>query len=100
MGKDPVETMQNCFGDSCDIVPDEVCDAVFDGLKQILATREHSQRRDALAELMAPRMAGEGWRFCPCFPLLRTEGHARIYDLVHANLANHLAHKAARESAA
>ena len=100
MGKDPMETMQSCLGDSCDNVPDEVCDAVFDGLKQISGTREHAQRRDALAEIIAPRMAEEGWRFCPCFPLLRTEGHARIYDLVHTNRANHLAHKVARESAA
>jgi hypothetical protein len=95
-----METMQSCLGDSCDNVPDEVCDAVFDGLKQISGTREHAQRRDALAEIIAPRMAEEGWRFCPCFPLLRTEGHARIYDLVHTNRANHLAHKVARESAA
>ena len=32
MGRDPMETMQNCFGDSCDGVPDEVCDAVYEGL--------------------------------------------------------------------
>ena len=100
MGKDPLETMQNCLGDSCNCVPDEVCDAVYDSLKQIPGIGGHAQRRDALAEMLAPRMAEEGWRFCPCFSLLRTEGHARIYDLVHTNRANHLAHKVAREYAA
>jgi hypothetical protein len=100
MGKDPMETMQNCFGDNCDSVPDEVCDAVYEGLRQISEIDGHAQRRDALAETLAPRMAEERWRFCPCFALLRTEGHARIHDLVHTNRANHLAHKAVRVSAA
>jgi hypothetical protein len=100
MRKDPMETMQNCLGDNCNSVPDEVCDAVYEGLKQISEVEGHAQRRDALAKALAPSMAEEGWRFCPCFVLLRTEAHARIQDLVHTNLANHLAYKAARESAA
>jgi hypothetical protein len=45
-------------------------------------------------------MAAQEWRFCPCFPLLRTEAHARIFDLVHTRLANRLAHKRAMERAA
>jgi hypothetical protein len=42
-------------------------------------------------------MAKEGWRFCPCFPAKRTFEHARIFDLVHTNMANRLAHRVARE---
>jgi hypothetical protein len=100
MEKDPMETMRDCLGDSCDCVPDEVCDAVYDSLKLIPGIAGHAQRRDALAEIIALRMADEEWRFCPCFPLLRTEGHARIHDLVHTSRANHLAHKTARANAA
>jgi hypothetical protein len=44
-------------------------------------------------------MAVEGWRFCPCFSEGNTQQHARIYALVHTNLANRLAHKAAQETA-
>ncbi|MGA1983052.1 MAG: hypothetical protein ABSG84_11395 [Acidobacteriaceae bacterium] len=95
-----MKTMQTCSGESCDCVPDEVCDAVWDSLRQIPGGDDPYQVRDARAEWLAPRMATEGWRFCHCFPLLRTEQHARIYDLVHTNRANHLAHKAARERAA
>ena len=100
MQRDPMETMRNCHGDSCDSVPDEVSDAVYESLKQIPGIEEHARRRDVLAEEIAPRMASAGWRFCPCFSLLRTEGHARIHNLVHTNRANHLAHKTARANAA
>ena len=97
---DPLTTMQTCSGGSCDCVPDEVSDAVWDSLQQIPEGDDHYRIRDARAEWLAPRMATEGWRFCQCFPLLRTEQHARIFDLVHINLANRLAHKAARQKAA
>jgi hypothetical protein len=97
---DPMKTMQTCAGDNCDCVPDEVSDAVFDSLSQIPGGDDHNHRRDLRAEWLAPRMAAEEWRFCPCFPLLRTEAHARIFDLVHTKLANRLAHKAAMERAA
>jgi hypothetical protein len=54
--------------------------------------RECSER-EALAALVAPRMAKEGWRFCPCFPTKRTLQHARIFDLVQTNTADRLAHR-------
>jgi hypothetical protein len=97
---DPMKTMQTCSGGSCDCVPDEVCDAVWDSLQRIPGGDDYYQTRDARAEWLAPRMAAEGWRFCQCFPLLCTEQHARIFDLVHTKLANRLAHKAALERAA
>lgn len=53
---------------------------------------------DARAAALAPRMAVEGWRFCPCFPTKRTHQHARIFGLVHTNLANRLAHDIAQEA--
>jgi hypothetical protein len=45
-------------------------------------------------------MAAEGWRFCPCFPMVRTQQHELIFSLVHTNLANRLAQKAAQARAA
>ncbi|MDP9049717.1 MAG: hypothetical protein M3O31_03205 [Acidobacteriota bacterium] len=95
MQSDPLYTMKSCNGDNCECVPDEVADAVYDSLNQIPGADLRSQRRDSLAQMLAPLMAQQGWRFCPCFPMLRSEEHARIFDLVHTNLANRLAHKAA-----
>jgi len=97
MQPDPMKTMLLCFG-QCDSVPDEVCDAVIASLKRIPGVTE--DERDARAADLAPRMAVEGWRFCPCFPMVRTQQHELIFGLVHTNLANRLAQKAARESAA
>jgi hypothetical protein len=95
-----MKTLQTCSGDSCDFVPDQVWDAVHACLKEVPGGDDYNRRRDIRAEWLAPRMAAEDWRFCPCFPLLRTEEHARIFDLVHTKLANRLAHKAALERAA
>jgi hypothetical protein len=95
MASDPKKTMQACCGDNCDCVSDEVIEAVFDSVKRIPGDNDHSLGRDARAIDLAPRMAAEGWRFCPCFPMLRTQEHERIFDLVHTNLANRLAHKEA-----
>ena len=89
MASDPKKTMQACCGDNCDCVSDEVIEAVFDSVKRIPGDN------NARAIDLAPRMAAEGWRFCPCFPMLRTQEHERIFDLVHTNLANRLAHKEA-----
>jgi len=44
-------------------------------------------------------MALEGWRFCPCFALTKTQGHQQIFNLVHTNLANKLAYREARAMA-
>jgi hypothetical protein len=92
--RDPMQTMKDCQGDGCDRVPDEVCEAVEDTLKAIPGVYRECSEREALATLVAPRMAQEGWRFCPCFPLRRTLQHARIFDLVHTNMANRLANRA------
>jgi hypothetical protein len=81
----------------CDQVPDEVCDAVFQTLNSIPGVYSECNVREALAALVALRMAREGWRFCPCFPTKRTSDHARIFDLVHTNMANRLAHRAVLE---
>jgi hypothetical protein len=89
MASDPKKTMQACCGDNCDCVSDQVIEAVFDSVKRIPGDN------NARAIDLAPRMAAEGWRFCPCFPRLRTQEHERIFDLVHTNLANRLAHKEA-----
>jgi hypothetical protein len=97
MQPDPMNTMHLCSG-HCDRVPDEVCDAVFASVKSV---KERSgDERDARAAHLAQRMAVEGWRFCRCFPMLRTQRHEMIFSLVHTNLANLLAHKAALASAA
>ena len=89
---DPMRTMQLCQG-ACDQVPDEVCEAVFETLNTIPGVYRECNVREAPATLVAPRMAKEGWRFCPCFPIKRTMQHARIFDLVHTNMANRLAHR-------
>ena len=89
---DPLRTMQLCQG-MCDEVPDEVCEAVFETLNSIPGVYRECNEREALATLVAPRMAEEGWRFCPCFPTKRTTQHGQIFDLVHTNMANRLAHR-------
>jgi hypothetical protein len=94
--RDPMKTMQLCQG-MCKSVPDEVCDAVFDSLKQVPGVNGNANERDTRAQIIALRMATEGWRFCPCFPTRRTQQHERIFSLVHTNLANRLAHNAVRE---
>jgi hypothetical protein len=89
---DPMRTMHLCQG-MCDEVPDEVCEAVFEALNSIPGVYRECNEREAMATLVAPRMAKEDWRFCPCFPTKRTPQHARIFDLVHTNMANRLAHR-------
>jgi hypothetical protein len=93
---DPMRTMQLCRG-TCDQVPDEVCEAVFETLNSIPGVYRECNQREVLATLVALRMAKEGWRFCPCFPIKRTTQHAQIFDLVHTNMANRLAHRAVLE---
>ncbi len=93
MASKPKFKIQACCGDDCDCVSDEVIEAVFDSLKRIPGDDEHSLGRDARAIDLAPRMAAEGWRFCACFPKMRTQEHERIFDLVHTNLANRLAQR-------
>jgi hypothetical protein len=96
MRPSPMTTMMLCLG-QCDDVPEEVCDAVFASLQRIPG---HDQDvRDTRAADLAPRMAVEGWRFCPCFFMERTEQHEVIFSLVHTNLANRLAHKAVEKAA-
>ncbi len=91
-----MKLMQTCSGDNCDRVPHKVCEAVVAILKQGPRVNGHANERDARALILAPRMARDGWRFCPCFPLGRTQQHQQIFDLVHTRLANKLAHKEAR----
>ena len=93
---DPMRTMHLCQG-MCDEVPDEVCEAVFETLKAIPGVYRECGEREALATLVAPRMAKEGWRLCPCFQSNHTVQHARIFDLVHTNMANRLAQRAVLE---
>jgi hypothetical protein len=100
MQPDPMKTMKSCRGGSCNSVPDEVYEAVYESLSQIPGPDRCDPLRDARAEILAPLMAKEGWRFCPCYPALRSKDHARIFDLVHTNLANRLALKATLENAA
>jgi hypothetical protein len=96
MQPSPMTSMMMCLG-NCDDVPEEVCDAVFESLKRIPG--RGADARDAHAADLAPRMAVEGWRFCPCFFMERTDMHEVIFSLVHTNLANRLAHKAAEKAA-
>ena len=98
MSSNPMKAMQNCLG-HCDQVPDEVCDAVFDSVRRIPRVTGKSDERDARAVILASRMALEGWRFCPCFALTKTPGHQEIFNMVHTNLANKLAHTEARAKA-
>jgi hypothetical protein len=93
---DPTRTQQLCRG-MCNRITDEVCEAVFDTLDAMPGVYRERDPREVLATLVAPRMAAEGWRFCPCFPARRTVEHARIFDLVHTNMANRLAHRAVLE---
>ena len=99
MQRDPLMTMKSCHGGSCESVPDEVYEAVYESLNQIPGGERHDPQRDARAEILAPLMAEQGWRFCPCFPMLRTYQHEWVFALVHTNLANRLAHKAELEVA-
>lgn len=87
---DPMQTMKSC-SNCCDDVPEEVSEAVFAALDEIPGESEES--REARAKAVARKMAREGWRFCPCFPTRRTSLHQRIFDLVHTNMANRLAHR-------
>jgi hypothetical protein len=88
--QDPMQTMKTCRN-HCEEVPDEVSEAVFDALDAIPGETEDT--REARATAIASRMAKEGWRFCSCFPTRRTQFHQRIFDLVHTNMANRLAHR-------
>jgi hypothetical protein len=94
MTPDPMTTMQSCYGDSCDCVPDEVIAIVDATLARIPGGEDRFHKRDARAAMIAPLMAQQGWRFCPCFTIRRTEQHVRIFDLVHTRLANRLANRA------
>jgi hypothetical protein len=98
MHPSPMKTRKNCLG-MCDRVPDEVCDAVLDTLTFNAGENRNTDACDVRAVAMAPWMAAEGWRFCPCFPRQRTQQHARIYGLVHTNLTNRLAHRTVLEAA-
>jgi hypothetical protein len=92
----PPKTPPPCKG-LCNQIPDEVCEAVFETLDATPNLYHERDPRETLATLVAPRMAREGWRFCSCFPARRTSEHARIFDLVHTNMANRLAHRTALE---
>ena len=92
----PTSTTTLCQG-RCNQISDEVCEAVFETLDATPSLYHERDPREALATLVAPRMAKEGWRFCSCFPARRTFEHARIFDLVHTNMANRLAHRTASE---
>jgi hypothetical protein len=95
---DPMKSMRLCRG-KCDRVPDQVCDAVLDTLTFVPGGDRSADAWDARAVALAPQMAAEGWRFCPCFSEGNTPQHARIFALVHTNLANRLAQKALQEAA-
>ena len=84
-----------CFG-QCDGVSEEVSDAVFEALVRIPGG-DRGDKRIARAAYLAPRMAVEGWRFCPCFPMKRTQQHELIFSLVNTHLANQLAYRDAAE---
>ncbi len=88
--QDPMQTMKSCRN-LCEEVPDEVSDAVFSALDAMPGDGEED--REARATAIASQMAKEGWRFCPCFPTRRTPLHERIFNLVHTNMANRLAHR-------
>lgn len=88
--QDPMQAMKSCQN-RCEEVPDEVSDAVFSALDSIPG--EGDESREARAAEIAAQMAKDGWRFCPCFPTKHTVMHERIFDLVHTNMANRLAHR-------
>jgi hypothetical protein len=96
MRLNPMRAMQSCLGKCCQI-PYEVCDAVLDTLTLFPGGNSRADACDARAAAIAPRMAVEGWRFCPCFPEKRTRQHAQIFGLVQTNLANRLACRALTE---
>lgn len=96
---DPTRTTPLCQG-TRNQIPDEVCEAVFETLGAIPRLYRERDPREALATLVALRMAKEGWGFCPCFPAKRTFEHARIFDFVHTNMANRLAKRAFLEQQA
>jgi hypothetical protein len=87
-----MKTMKFCQN-LCNEVPEEVSDTVFAALDRIPGETEDGPEREARAIAIAPEMARAGWRFCPCFAAHRTVQHYRIFDLVHTNMANRLAHR-------
>ncbi len=89
---DPMQTMKNCQN-CCTEVPDSVAQLVLTALDRIPG--ETKAGREARAKAIAPTMARDGWRFCPCFPGERSLQHYRIFDLVHTGMANRLAHRIA-----
>ncbi len=93
---DPMKSMRFCQGEYSQ-VPDPVCDAVLDTLTFIPGSDRSPDARDTRAVMLSSRMAAEGWRFCPCYSEGSTQQHARIFGLVHTNLANRLAEKAEQE---
>lgn len=88
--QDPMKKMKSCRN-HCEEVPDEVYAAVFAALDSIPGEGEAS--REARANAIAAQMAEDGWRFCPCFATRKTPVHERIFNLVHTNMANRLAHR-------
>jgi hypothetical protein len=82
--------MKSCRN-HCQEVPEEVSDAVFAALDSI--PTEGEDGRESRATAISSQMAKEGWRFCPCFATRKTLSHQRIFDLVHTNMANRLAHR-------
>jgi hypothetical protein len=90
--EDPMQTMKSCHN-LCSEVPEEVNDIVFAALDDIPGETEAGPERETRATAIAPEMAKQGWRFCACFPAKRTLQHRRIFDLVHTNMANRLAHR-------
>jgi hypothetical protein len=87
-----MQSMKSCQN-RCLEVPEEVSEVVFAALNSIPGENEGGCERDDRAKQIAPAMARDGWRFCPCFPARRTLEHYRIFDLVHTNMANRLAHR-------
>lgn len=87
-----MQTMKSC-NNLCTEVPEEVCNLVFAALNTIPGETEAGPERETRATAIAPAMAKDGGRFCPCFPARRTLQHDRIFDLVHTNMANRLAHR-------
>ena len=59
--RDPMKTMQLCQG-MCKSVPDEVCDAVFDSLKQVPGVNGNANERDTGAQIIAECKA-DGHRY-------------------------------------
>ena len=87
-----MKIMKSCKN-LCTEVPEDVVDLVLAALKNIPGETEDGPEREARAIAIAPTMARDGWRFCPCFPAERTPQHYRIFNLVHTNMANRRAHR-------